>query len=101
MLAQWCQACCMILHSYSQLHPTVLNKLNYSLLDLAPTSPIMASRICDKAVAGRAQCPHNSDDLLEMVVRECMDFPKAPSKYLILHLLPPFAIQVAVIRYAH
>jgi len=75
--------------------------LNYSLIDLAHTSSVIRSRSCDKAVAGRTQCPHTSDDLVEMVVREYTDFAKAPCKHLILHRLPPFAIQVVVVRYAH
>jgi len=75
--------------------------LNYNLIDLAHNSPVIHSRSCDKAVAGRAQCPQTSDDLLEMVVRECTDFPKAPCKHLILHRLPLFAIQVVVVGYAH
>ena len=92
MLAQSCQTCRTILHRGSQLHPTVLYKLNYSLIDLAHTSPVIRSRSCDKAVTGRARCPDTSDDLLEMVVREYTDIPKAPCKHLIFHSLPPFAI---------
>jgi len=66
----------MILHCGSQLHPTVCHKLNYSLIDLVHNSPDISSRSCDKAVAGRAQCPPTSDDLLQMVVSKSTDFPE-------------------------
>jgi len=83
----------MILHRGSQLHPTVLNQLNYSLIDLAHNSPVIRSCSCDNSVPGRAQCPHTNNDELEMVVKECVDFPKARCKHLILHRLRPFIIQ--------
>ena len=101
MLAQWCQTCRPILHRGSQLHPTVLNKLNNRLINLTHTSPVIRSHGCDKAVAGRAQCLHNTDDLLEMLVRECTDFPNAPCNHLIFYRLLPFAIQVIVVGYAY
>jgi len=91
----------MILPRGSQLHPTVLNKLNYSLIDLAHNSPVIRSRSCDKAVAGRAQYPPTSEYWLQMVVWECTDFPNTPCKHLMLHPLPLFATQVVVVGYAH
>ena len=101
ILPQWCQACRTILHGGSQLHHTVPIKVNYSLIDLAHHRPVIRSRSCDKAVTGRVQCAYTSEDLPEMVVQECTDFPKAPCKHLSLHCLPPFAIQVVFVGYAH
>lgn len=88
----------MILHSGSPPHPTVLDKLNYSFIDLVHNSPVIRSRSCDNTVAGRVLGAHTSDHLLEMVVREYIDFPKATCKLLLLHRHPPFAIEMVVVR---